>query len=275
VSRRVAARTGIYLAAAALAAFSLLPFAWMVLTSVKPDADIVSRTPVLVPREFRFDRYPAVLTGGFGRNLVNSVVVSGATVVAALAFAFLAAYVLARFHLRWRHYLLLLVMSVQMFPLVVLVIPLYRMLQRFDLINTYQGLVISYLAFTLPLAIYVLRGFLAAIPRDLEEAAQVDGATRAGAIVRIVLPLAAPGLAATAILAFITAWNEFLFALVFTTEANRYTLPVALNSFMGRGLTDWGMVMTASVLFTLPVIAFFVAAHRHLTTGLVVGATKG
>jgi ABC-type glycerol-3-phosphate transport system permease component len=275
MTRRGTTRLAVYLAAGLLCAFSLLPFWWMALTSVKADAEIVSRTPVLWPSELRLDRYSAVLTGGFGRNLVNSLVVAGATVVVGVAFAALAAYVLARTRLRWRQYLLLAVMTIQMFPLVVLVIPLYRMLQRLHLINTYQGLVVAYLAFTLPLAIYILRGFLAALPKDLEEAALVDGATRMGALLRIVLPLAGPGLAATAILAFITAWNEFLFALVFTTTADRHTLPVALTSFMGRGLTDWGMVMTASVLFTLPVIAFFAAVHRRLTTGLVTGATKG
>lgn len=275
MTRRLAGRIGVYAAALLLAGFTAIPLWWMLLTSVKPDAQIVSRTPVLWPSELILDRYPAVITGGFGRNLANSLIVSTTTVVLAVGFAFLAAYVLARFNLAWRQYLLLAVMAIQMFPLVVLVIPLYRTLQQLGMINTYRGLVLSYLAFTLPLAIYILRGFLAAIPRDLEEAAQVDGATRAGAMLRIVLPLAGPGLAATAILAFITAWNEFLFALVFTTTADRAMLPVALTSFMGRGLTDWGMVMTASVLFTLPVIAFFIAIHRRLTTGLVVGATKG
>jgi ABC-type glycerol-3-phosphate transport system permease component len=274
-ARRMLGRAGIYVAAFAIVAFALLPFYWMVLTSVKTDADIVTETPVFWPSEFNLDRYGLAFDRGFGTAFRNSLLVATGTVVVGLALAAFAAYVLARFEMPLRRYLLLLVMSVQMFPLVALIIPLYGIFVDLHLLNTFYGLVIVYLAFALPLAIYMLRGFFASIPKDLEEAAMVDGCTRMQAIRKVVLPLAGPGLAATSILLFITAWNEFIIALNFTTEADSQTLPVALTRFTGRGLVDWGGVMAFSTMMVIPVVVFFLLVHRRLTKGLVLGATKG
>ncbi len=265
----------LYSAAAAVGLFAVAPFAWMVLTSIKPDADILRSTPVLWPSSPTLARYGEVLDAGFARALGNSLRVAAATTLAGVTVAALAGYALARFTLPLKRYLLLGVMSVQMFPMVVLIIPLFAVMRRLDLLNSWTGLVIAYLSFTTPLAVWMLKSFLETIPKEMEEAAMSDGATRVGAMIRVVLPLAGPGLAATAIFSFIAAWNEFLFALTFVKQESAKTLPVLLQAFVGRSQADWGLIMAASVLFTLPVIGFFLAVHRRLVEGMVSGSVTG
>ncbi len=265
----------LYGAAVAVGLFAVTPFAWMLLTSIKPDADILRSTPVLWPAHPTFARYGQVLDAGFARALVNSLKVAAATTVAGVTVAALAGYALARFTLPLKRYLLLGVMSVQMFPVVVMIIPLFAVMRGLDLLNSLAGLVIVYLSFTTPLAVWMLKSFLETIPKEMEEAAMSDGATRLGAMVRVVLPLAGPGLAATAIFSFIAAWNEFLFALTFVKAESAKTLPVLLQAFVGRSQADWGLIMAASVLFTLPVIGFFLAVHRRLVEGMVSGSVTG
>jgi ABC-type glycerol-3-phosphate transport system permease component len=274
--RRSPLRTvALYGAAAAVGLFAVAPFAWMLLTSIKPDAEILRSTPVLWPSAPTFARYGEVLDAGFTRALRNSLLVAGATTLSGVTVAALGGYALARFALPLKRFLLLGVMSVQMFPVVVLIIPLFTVMRRLDLLNSWTGLVIAYLSFTTPLAIWMLKSFLETIPKEMEEAAMSDGATRVGAMVRVVLPLAGPGLAATAIFSFIAAWNEFLFALTFMTKESAKTLPVLLQAFVGRSQADWGLIMAASVLFTLPVIGFFLAVHRRLVEGMVSGSVTG
>ncbi|MDQ1514579.1 MAG: N,N-diacetylchitobiose transport system permease protein, partial [Actinomycetota bacterium] len=254
---------------------AVAPFVWMVLTSVKPEGEILRRTPTLWTAHPQFGRYSDVLHAGFARALRNSLIVATGTTVAGVAVAALAGYALARFDLPLRRYLLLMVMGVQMFPLVVLIIPLFVVMKALGLLDSWLGLVVAYLSFTTPLAVWLLRSFFETIPRDLEEAAMTDGASRFGAMVKVIFPLAGPGLAATAIFSFIAAWNEFLFALTFVKKENLRTLPVALASFVGRSQADWGLIMAASVLFTVPVVLFFLAVHRRLTTGMVAGSVTG
>ena len=275
MKRRAAATVAIYFAAAAVGLFALAPFAWMFLTSIKPDGEIFRRTPALWTSHPQFGRYTDVLESGFGTALRNSVIVAVGTTVAGVVLAALAGYALARFELPLRRYLLLMVMAVQMFPLVVLIIPLFVVMKALGLLDSWVGLIIAYLSFTTPLAIWLLRSFFETIPKDLEEAAMTDGASRFGAMVRVIFPLAGPGLAATAIFSFIAAWNEFLFALTFVKKENLRTLPVALSSFVGQEQADWGAIMAASVLFTIPVVIFFLAVHRRLTTGMVAGSVTG
>jgi ABC-type glycerol-3-phosphate transport system permease component len=273
--KRRAAGVATYVAATAIALFCGGPFAWMLLTSLKPDSEIFSRTPVLWPSHPLFGRYAEVLRSGFGRALVNSAIVATATTLAGLAVASLAAYALARFRMPLRKWLLVLVLSVQMFPAVVLVVPLFVVMRRLGLLESHTGLVLAYLSFTCPLAIWILKGFVQGIPPELEEAAMLDGATRVGAMRRVVLPLLAPGLAATAIFSFIAAWNEFLFALTFVKDEHLRTLPVALQTFVGLQQTDWGLIMAASVIYTAPVVLFFLLLHRRLVEGMVAGALRG
>lgn len=273
--RTVAVRAGMYLIAVVLAGFSVFPLVWMAITSIKPRSDILTAEPVFWPSEPVWSRYADVIERGFGTALVNSLVVTLSTVAVGLLVAILAGYALARFDLPFKRYLLMVVLATQMFPLVVLIIPLFIVMRQLDLLGTYTGLVISYLSFTTPLAVWILRGFFQSIPADLEAAALVDGCTRFGAIRRVVLPLAGPGVAACSIFTFISAWNEFLMALTFIQDDNRYTLPVALTSFAGRAATDYGAIMAFSVLFTIPVVIFFLSVHRRLTGGMIAGAVKG
>jgi ABC-type glycerol-3-phosphate transport system permease component len=275
VKRRPSTTVALYTAAVVVGLFAVAPFAWMLLTSIKPDGEILRRTPSLWPAHPQWDRYSDVLHAGFARALRNSLIVATGTTVAGVAVAALAGYALARFDLPLRRYLLLMVMGVQMFPLVVLIIPLFVVMKALGLLDSWLGLIIAYLSFTTPLAVWLLRSFFETIPKDLEEAAMTDGATRFGAMVRVIFPLAGPGLAATAIFSFIAAWNEFLFALTFVKKEHLRTLPVALSAFVGQQQADWGLIMAASVLFTVPVVLFFLAVHRRLTTGMVAGSVTG
>ena len=274
--RWLARRGWMYAAMAAIAAFALFPVYWVVITSLKPRSEIYSRTPDFWPSDPQWGQYTRVLgEGHVGRALTNSLVVASATTVVCLIVGAMAAYALARFRIPLKRVLLMAVLMTQMFPLVVLVIPLFVMMRKSGLIGTYWSLVFTYLAFTVPLAIWVMRSFVLSIPEELEYAARIDGATRLGAMVRVVLPLAAPGLAVTAVLCFLEAWKEFLLALTFLNDEERKTVPVVLQSFVGRGDVDWGAVMATSVLYTLPVAVVFVLARKHLMTARTGGAVKG
>lgn len=272
---RVTAAVLTYLAAAVVALFAVFPLVWMVLTSLKPQADIVTAEPVWWPAEFQWSRYRRVLDAGFTTYLRNSLLVAAGTTGLGLLVASFAGYALARFRLPLRRYLVLVVLATQMFPTAVLLIPFFIVMRNLGLLGSLWGLVIAYLAFITPLMIWILRGFFLSIPDDLEDAAMVDGCTRFGAMWRIILPLAGPGVAAVSIFAWIAAWNEFLFALTFIRSDSLRTLPVGLTQFAGRDATDHGAIMAASLLFTLPVVVFFLLVHKKLTTGLVAGAVKG
>lgn len=269
-------------AAGLLVAFvAVFPVIWMISTSVKPDREIFSAGPRPVPRQPTLQHYRDILGGDFIPGVrfadffLNSALVAVATVLISGLLALLAATAVARFRFRLRTAFLIMLLVVQMIPLEALVIPLFLMIRRLGLYNTLPSLVLVYLGFSLPFAVWMLRGFVAAVPRDLEEAAAIDGATRAQTFCRILLPLVAPGLVATSIFSFITAWNELIFALTFINAEKRYTLPVAMTFFFGRDDTAWGSLMAASTLITLPVMAFFVLVQRRMVAGLVTGAVKG
>jgi ABC-type glycerol-3-phosphate transport system permease component len=269
-------RGWMYAAMIVISVFALFPIYWVVITSLKPRSEIYTRTPDLWPSDPQWDQYPRVLgEGHVGRALLNSLIVAGGTMVICVIVSALAAYVLARYRVRVMRILLIVVLMTQMFPLVVLVIPLFVTMRKAGLLGTYWSLIITYLAFSVPLAIWVMRGFILSIPDELEHAARIDGATRFGALVRVVLPLAAPGLAVTAVLAFLEGWKEFLLALTFINDEERKTAPLILQTFVGRGDTDWGAVMATSVLYSLPIVIVFVLARKHLMTARTAGAVKG
>ena len=269
-------RGWMYAAMAAISAFALFPIYWVVITSLKPRSEIYTRTPDLWPSDPQWDQYPRVLgEGHVGRALMNSLIVASGTMVICVLVSALAAYVLARYRVRVTRILLILVLMTQMFPLVVLVIPLFVIMRKSGLLGTYWSLIITNLAFSVPLVIWVMRGFIMSIPEELEHAARIDGATRIGALVRIVLPLAAPGLAVAAVLAFLEGWKEFLLALTFINDEDRKTAPLILQTFVGRGDTDWGAVMATSVLYSLPIVIVFLFARKHLMTARTAGAVKG
>ena len=269
-------RGWLYVCALAISAFALFPIYYVVITSLKPRSEIYTRTPDLWPSDPQWDQYTRVLgEGHVGRALLNSLIVAGFATVICVVVAGMAAYALARLEVPFRRTLLMLILTTQMFPLVVLIIPLFVLMRNADLIGTYQGLVIAYLAFTVPLAIWIMRGFIVTIPEELEHAAMIDGATRVGAMFRVILPIAAPGLVATATLSFIAAWNEFMLALTFMNQEERKTLPLVLQQFVGRGDVDWGAVMATSVIYTLPVVIFFLLLRKRLMLGMTAGAVKG
>jgi N,N'-diacetylchitobiose transport system permease protein len=206
----------------------------------------------------------------------NSLVVTGLTVLCALVIAFLAAVALARFRFRGRKAFLATVLVIQMIPAEALIISLFRVLDGWQLVNTVIGLSLTYLVFVLPFTIWTLRGFVAGVPIELEEAARVDGASRVTAFRKVTFPLVAPGLVATAVFALIQAWNEFIFALVIMNRPENQTLPVWLQAFNeGARGTDWGGVMAGSTIMAVPVIVFFLIVQRKITSGLTAGAVKG
>jgi N,N'-diacetylchitobiose transport system permease protein len=279
--RRTARRWLLNGAGLLVAAFAAFPVFWMISTSLKPNREIFASTPQPVPHHPTLTHYRRLFGGdlipgvGFLDFFRNSAVVAVCTVLLSGLVALLAATAVGRFRFRFRTAFLIMLLIVQMLPLEALVIPLFLMIQRLQLYNTLAALILAYLGLSLPFAIWMLRGFVAAVPAELEEAAAIDGANRVQIFRRILLPLVAPGLVATSIFSFITAWNEFIFALTFINDEGKYTLPVAMRFFFGRDETAWGAIMAFSTLLTLPVIAFFLLVQRRMVSGLVSGAVKG
>jgi ABC-type glycerol-3-phosphate transport system permease component len=251
------------------------PFYWAVVASLTPEAVLFAR-PSLWPGELVLDHYRALFTErDFWVPIRNSLVVAGSTTLLCVTVGTLAAYALARLHFRGKGPILAFILAVTMFPQISIVSPLYLLLRSLRLINTYPGLVLPYLTFAMPLTVWLLVGFFRQLPRDLEEAALVDGASRWQAFTRVVLPLAVPGLATTAILTFIYAWNEFLFALSFTLGPERHTVPVAIALFRGQYQVPWGQILAAAVVATTPVAAMVLLFQRRIVQGLTSGAVKG
>jgi N,N'-diacetylchitobiose transport system permease protein len=253
------------------------PVYWMVLTSFRRGVDIQQPTPEFVPSPGTLQNYRKVFDREFFWTAIkNSLTVTLSVLVLALFIAFLAAVAVSRFRFRGRKAFIVTVLLVQMVPAEALIISLFRILDGWDLINTLVGLTLTYLAFVLPFTIWTLRGFVAAVPKELEEASMVEGSTRFRAFMTITLPLVAPGLVATGVFAFIQAWNEFIFALVIMNKPESQTLPVWLQAFNeGAKGTDWGGVMAGSTLMAIPVVIFFLLVQRRLASGLTAGAVKG
>ncbi len=272
---RAWSRAGKAAAVALVLLFTLFPFYWMVTTGFGPrTAGGASRS--LLPESWSFDNVRFVIEEGqFLVYLRNSLIVATATVLASGLLALLAAIAVGRFNFRLRTTVLVMILVAQMVPLEALVIPLFLQARNLQLLNTLLGLIVVYVAFSLAFAVWMLRGFVQAIPREIEEAAYLDGASWGRMFRSVLLPLVAPGLVATSVFSFITAWNEFIFALTFMSDDSKYTVAVGLRSFFGQYNTDWGAVMAFSTLITLPVIVFFLVVQRRLSSGLVAGAVRG
>jgi N,N'-diacetylchitobiose transport system permease protein len=252
------------------------PVYWMVNTSFLRGIDITGPHPTFLPLHGTLDNYHRAMTHAFYQALANSLEVTLLTVSVALMLALLAAVALARFRFRGRGAFIATVLIVQMVPQAALVIPLFKVMDGWNLINSVFGLALVYLVFVLPFTIWTLRGFVAGVPIELEEAAMVDGCTRFRAFRSITFPLMAPGLVATGTFAFVQSWNEFTFALVLMNRPEKQTLPVWLQAFNeGAKGTDWGAVMAGSTLMSIPVIIFFLLVQSRMSTGLVAGAVKG
>ena len=266
-----------------VALVTLFPIFWMVSTAFKPADELFSLTPHPIPLHPTLGNFSEVMNGhaaGLGISFWvfarNSLLVTVVTVVVASFVSLLAAVAVARFRFRFRATFLIMLLIVQMLPAQAMVIPLFIDFRGLGLLDNLGALILIYSAQALPLSIWLLRNFVAAVPRDLEEAAAIDGAGPVRVFWRILFPLVAPGLVATSIFAFITAWNEFIFALTFLgTDQGKYTLPIYVQYFFGRGTADWGGIMAASTLYTIPVVVFFLIVQRRMVGGLVAGAVKG
>ncbi|CAN5729061.1 MAG: carbohydrate ABC transporter permease [Actinomycetota bacterium] len=273
-ARRTRRRLWLALGFVVVLVFSVFPVFVMLSTAVDPSANSGSRN--VLPTGFTLDHFRFVLDeGNFLTYLRNSVLVALATVLASSVLALFAAVAVARFRFRMRIPVLMLILTIQMVPMEALVIPLFLQAKTLGLLDQLLGLVVVYVAFSLPFAIWTLRGFVAAVPVELEEAAALDGASWWQMFWRILFPLVAPGLVATSIFSFIVAWNEFIFALTFMSDSDLYTVAVGLRQFFTRNGANWGAVMAGSAIITVPVMIFFVAVQRKLTSGLIAGATKG
>lgn len=258
----------------ALLAFALFPAYWMVSTALDPHA--ATRGGSLLPRAISTEHFAYVVTdAGFGRYLLNSALVAIVTVTVSSLVALLAAVAVARFAFPLRRQILVAILVAQMVPLEALVIPLFLQARTLGMLNSLLGLAIVYLAFSLPFAVWQLRGFVAAVPVEVEEAAYIDGCGWWQMFRHVLFPLVAPGLVATSVFSFITAWNEFIFALTFLQSDRRYTVAIGLQKFFGEHSADWGPIMAASTLITVPVVVFFLLVQRNLVSGLSAGAVKG
>jgi N,N'-diacetylchitobiose transport system permease protein len=265
-----------------IALVTLFPIFWMVSTAFKPSQEIYSLTPSLLPAHPTFGNFSQVISGqasGIGTVWLffrNSLSVTLATVLIASLLALLASVAVARFSFRFRASFLVMLLIVQMIPGQALIIGLFREFERLNLLQNLLGLILVYAGQALPVSIWMLRNFVTTVPKELEEAAAIDGASALTIFWRILFPLVAPGLVATSIFSFVTAYNEFIVALTFLGQAHStYTLPIYVTYFFGRGGAQWGPIMAASTMYTIPVMIFFLIVRRRLVGGLVAGAVKG
>ncbi len=255
---------------------TLVPVYWMINTSLKTQVEVFASPPTLYPQKAVLENYVSLFTRrNLGAYLLNSVIIVAGSVSLAMAMGSLAAYALARFHLgHLQERISFWVLATRMIPAVAIVVPIFLMLQYLGLINKYPGLILVYTAMNLPFVVWMMRSFFQEIPVDLEEAAMVDGATRLRSFWDIVLPLAAPGLVATAIFSVIVTYNEFFFALILTSTPAAATLPVGTAALIGKTQTLFGEMAAAGVVATIPLIAFALLVQRHLVRGLTMGAVK-
>ena len=266
-----------YVAVACYVVFLGFPLLWLLSTAFKSPREFASITPSLLPKHPQLSNFTDALDEqGLVRSMGNSLQISVATTVLVIVVSLPVAYALARFRTRLRPITNGWILVSQVFPVILIVIPLFMILRPLHLTNTIPGVVIVYMVWSMPFALWMLQGYVAAVPRELEEAAAVDGASRLRTIVSVVMPLLRPGLIATAMFSFISAWNEFFFALVLLQDPEIKTLPLVLARFVGaEGQVQFGPLAAASVLATVPSLVFFAFLQRRLTSGLLSGAVKG
>lgn len=266
----------VYLVVVPLAAVILFPVLVMLSTAVKPRTEVFAFPPTWLPSTIRWANFPEMWReANFGRALLNSLWIGLASTGLALAVATPAAYALARLRFAGRSLYLYLILVTQMFSPIVIVISLFKQMSYYNLLNTYTSLIVTYAAFSLAFCIWLLSSYFKTIPRELEEAAWLDGCTRWQAMARVFLPLAAPGFVATALFAFILAWNEFVLALTFLSTPEKRPLTVAVYNLVGgRYYIDWHYAMGATFLASLPIVVLFLLLERHLVKGLTAGAIK-
>ncbi|GAA3755005.1 N,N'-diacetylchitobiose transport system permease protein [Spinactinospora alkalitolerans] len=285
---KLAGRIGQYAAAVAVTVFAVFPVYWVVSTALKPTGEIFTREPTLFPTALTLEHFQRVLSGvlipgtSFWSFLGNSLLVTVGSVVVSAVFALLAAVAVARFRFSLRGSFIVLLLVIQMVPIEALIISIFvnfykaGELLSVPLTGSLLGVLVVYITVSLPITILMMRSFVAAVPKELEEAAAIDGADSWTIFWRILMPLVAPGLVAASIFAFITAWNEFVVAFTFLqNNTGSFTLPISLQYYFGRASIEWGSIMAASTLLTIPVMVFFLFVQRRMVSGLTMGAVKG
>jgi multiple sugar transport system permease protein len=275
-------RIFIHVAAVVMSLIFLAPFAWLLIASLASQADLLSLPLRWLPHHLSLERYHQIFTshggtifGNFRSSLFNSLIVASATVAISMTIGVLGAYAYARLRFRFARTSLLLFLSTYMVPPIALVIPLYLIMVRLHLLNTRLGLIVVYCTFAVPFVLWTMGNYFQTIPRDLEDAARIDGYSRLEAMFRVILPLARPGLLATILFVFLIAWDEFLYALIFTSTPAAKTIPVAIAEFTGRYTTDFGLQAAGGILAALPPVLIALVFQRYIVGGLATGAVKG
>lgn len=278
----LAFRVFIYAAAVFASVVILAPFAWLIISSVAAPADLLAKPLRWIPAHASLSRYADIFLGTnsetvvtFRAAMVNSTIVAASSVLISLGVGIFGAYAFARLQFKFQRGILLLFLSTYMLPPIAILISLYLTMVQLHLLDTKLGLILVYCSFITPFVLWIMSGYFRSIPRDLEDAARIDGCSRIGALFRVVLPLARPGLLATALFGFLLAWDEFLYALVFTSSLSSKTIPVAIAEFTGRHAVDFGMMATGGVLASLPPLVIAFVFQRYIVGGLASGAVKG
>jgi multiple sugar transport system permease protein len=265
----------IYFCSLLIVVWSVGPFLWQLSTSLQLDRDLISDQPKLLPIPLCFDHFVSIfVTKNFHRYILNSVVVAGVSTLLCLIIGAVAAYALARLDIRGRFGILGFVLAVSMFPQIAVVAPLYVLASNLGWLDTYRVLIVVYLALGLPFVIWVLFGHFRTIPATLDEAARLDGARPLTIFFRIIIPIALPGIVTTGLLSFIAAWNEFMFALAFTSDIRHQTVPVGIANFQSLYFVPWGDLSAASVVVTIPLVLMVLFFQRQIISGLTSGAVK-
>lgn len=274
-ARRTLQRVGLVVGLLLGAAFATAPVLWMLSSSFKPNTQIFEFPPRLVTEAFSFDAYASIFADGEKlRFFLNSYIVSGAVTVATLVVAILAAYAFSRFDFPFKKALNVVIVSVQAVPPITLLVPYFGLVVTLGLFNTYPGLILTYMVFTLPYAIIMMTGYFNTIPRELDEAVRVDGAGSWTALWRILVPISVPGIVSVGVYTFMIAWNEYLFALTLTKTTDMRTVPIGIQLLMGQHSYEWNEMMAMSILGSIPVLALFLFFQRYFIGGLTSGAVK-
>lgn len=274
-ARRRAAHAAIYTILVAVTAIMLFPVAWMLTVSVRPNVEVMKIPPQWIPTVFTLAPYAKVLgSTRYLRTFLNSYVIALVVTAFSLVIGALAAYALARFRFKGQRAVIMFLITTQMFPLVLLCIPYFRLVVRLGLYDTLTALIVVYTTFTLPFCILMLRSYFAQIPKDMEEAAMVDGCSRLGAIARTLLPMSFPALVGAGLYTFLLAWNEFLFAVVLIESWGKRVITIAIYSLLAEFVTEWSMMMAFSVLASAPLVIVFIFLQRYVVQGMTAGAIK-
>ena len=274
--RRRASRTAEWVLRVGLFVFCAFPLYWMVVSSFKVSHELLASPPTFWPHEWELRAYRKLFyETNFWVYFQNTIIVSAMTTAIVLAAGVIGAYSLTRYAFRGRTTVARVTLLAYMFPPIIMLVPLFLLARHLGLTNSLPGLALTYISFSLPYALWILRAFFQSIPVELEHAALIDGANRAQALAYVVMPLALPGIIATAIFTFIVAWNDFLFALVLIGKDDLKTLAIGINEFFHMAVVDWGLIMAAGVMVTIPALVFFIAVQRYLIAGWGAGGLKG